>query len=106
MSDIPSRLSASIHFWLYLSTKSLHLATRFRMPTFSTISLLPPVTPISFCACSSTGSPWVSQPALKITFLPCRTLYRYHRSLMTRPLRWPACGMPFIVGGPSMNIIS
>ena len=75
------------------------------MPTFSMTSDLPPVTPSSFSACNSTGSPCVSHPPLNTIFFPCNVLNLYHRSLITRPLRCPACGTPFIVGGPSINII-
>ena len=60
---------------------------------------------IKCTACNSTGRPCVSQPALKTTFFPSSILNLYHRSLNTRPLRWPACGSPFSVGGPSMNMI-
>ena len=84
----------------------LHSATSFSISSVDLISLLPFSFPSSFSACNSTGNPCASHPALKMTLFPAKTLYLYHRSLNTLPLRCPACGIPFIVGGPSINIIS
>ena len=38
------------------------------------------------------------------TYAPRSVLNLYHRSLIILPLRCPACGGPFMVGGPSMNL--
>ena len=84
----------------------LHSATNFSISSVDLMSLFPFSIPNSFSACSSTGNPCVSHPALKMTLFPDNTLYLYHKSLKTLPLRCPACGIPFIVGGPSINIIS
>ena len=102
---MPNNSSTSTHALLYFSTTFLHSATILSIPNCLINSVFPPVTPNSFSTCNSTGSPWVSHPPLNSIFFPCNVLNRYHKSLMTLPLRCPACGIPFIVGGPSMNLI-
>ena len=37
-----------------------------------------------FSTSISTGSPWVSHPAIRVTDRPCMTLKRQNRSLMVR----------------------
>ncbi len=103
LNDMPRSLSTATHFSLYLWTSFLHSSTSFSIPNDFRISVLPPVMPSSFSACSSTGSPWVSHPALKTILCPRNVMYRYQRSLTTLPRRWPAWGVPFMVGGPSMK---
>ncbi len=60
-----------------------------------------PDSPSSFSTATSTGSPWQSQPALRVTWNPCMVLNRGKRSLKTRASMWCTPGMPFAVGGPS-----
>lgn len=49
----------------------------------------------------ATGSPWVSQPALRSTRKPFIVLYRQKMSLIVRAMTWWMPGMPLAEGGPS-----
>ena len=75
--DMPRRRSAATHLSLYFFTILLHSATSLSTPTPPSISSLPPSMPSSFCACSSTGRPCVSQPALNTTRAPRIVVYLY-----------------------------
>ena len=59
------------------------------------------VMPNAFSTPSSTGRPWVSQPALRGTKYPFMVRYLGIISLITRVSTWPICGLPLAVGGPS-----
>src|SRR6478736_1073164 len=60
-----------------------------------------PLKPSFFSTSSSTGRPWVSHPALRVTRRPCATRKRQIRSLMVRAKTWWMPGRPLAVGGPS-----
>ena len=59
------------------------------------------VIPSSFSTPSSTGSPWVSHPALRCTWKPFIVLYLLKVSFMARARTWCIPGCPFAEGGPS-----
>ena len=72
----------------------------------STVNLVPMsslVMPSSFSTPSSTGSPWVSHPALRSTRWPFRVWNRQKMSLMARAITWWMPGLPLALGGPSKN---
>ena len=60
--------------------------------------------PSSFSTSTSTGKPWVSQPALRGTYRPAIVRYRRKTSLNTRVSTCPLCGSPLAVGGPSLKM--
>ena len=67
-SQKPSRSVRVSHSPLYFQTDSLHLATKSAIPCCSMSCL--PSSPSVFSTSISTGSPWVSQPALRSTWSP------------------------------------
>ena len=62
------------------------------------------VMPNSFSTPNSTGSPWVSQPALRFTKKPFMVLKRQNVSLIERARTWWIPGCPLAEGGPSKKI--
>ena len=61
------------------------------------------VMPSSFSTPSSTGSPWVSHPALRCTWKPLIVLYLLNVSLILLARTWWIPGWPLADGGPSKN---
>ena len=64
----PTRSDMRSHSPLYFQTDFLHSWMKGSMPYSSICSL--PSRPSSFSTSSSTGRPWVSQPALRVTSWP------------------------------------
>ena len=86
---------------MYFITSRRHAALYSSTLIFLPISSL--VMPSSFSTPSSTGKPWVSQPALRFTWNPCMVLKRQKVSLIVRAITWWIPGIPFAEGGPSKN---
>ena len=92
----------SSHSDLYFQTLSLHFCINGSTPYSSICGL--PSRPSIFSTSSSTGRPWVSQPALRTISYPFITLYLNMMSLTLLVITWPICGLPLAVGGPSYHV--
>ena len=87
---------------LYFHTDSLHLLMKGSIPYSSICSF--PFKPRSFSTSSSTGSPCVSQPALRGTNFPFMVWYLGIISLIVRVSTCPMCGLPCLRNSDSHQL--
>ena len=98
-TQYPMRRVRSFHSAVYRMTDSrqavLYSSTEMERPMSSLVM------PKAFSTPSSTGRPWVSQPALRSTRSPLSVRYRQNRSFRALAITWWMPGLPLAEGGPS-----